>query len=123
MANWLRHHIWQLGLGVLLLAGIVVGFLVIRNAPLEANPGMPEDQRAFWRWVGTINQGADHTGIRMDPPCDFNLLPVVKARDDIDRQKLLQLGWNSFVIWECELADLEEVSRKVREFLDPAESD
>ncbi len=59
MANWLRHHIWQLGLGVLVLAGVVVGLLVVRHTPSEANPGMPEDQRAFWRWVGTINQGAD----------------------------------------------------------------
>ena len=59
MANWLRHHSWQLGLGLLVLAGAVVGILTIRNAPSEADPGMPEDQRAFWSWVGTINQGAE----------------------------------------------------------------
>jgi len=59
MANRLRPHIWQLGVGVLVLAGLVIGLLTLRNTPLEANPGMPEDQRVFWSWVGTINQDPD----------------------------------------------------------------
>ncbi len=59
MADWLRRHIWQIGLGLLALVALVVGLLTIRFSPLEANAGMPADQRAYWSWIGSINQGAE----------------------------------------------------------------
>ena len=59
MGDWLRLHIWQLGLSLLVLIGVAVGVTALRSTPLEANPGMPEVQRTFWSWVGTINQGPD----------------------------------------------------------------
>lgn len=59
MGDWLRLHIWPLSLSVLVLAGIAVGVTALRSTPLEANPGMPEVQRTYWGWVGTISQGAD----------------------------------------------------------------
>ncbi len=59
MGDWLRLHLWQLGLSVLVLTGVALGIIALRSTPLEANPGMPEVQRTYWNWVGTINQGTD----------------------------------------------------------------
>ncbi|MCH8961514.1 MAG: tetratricopeptide repeat protein, partial [Bacteroidetes bacterium] len=59
MGDWLRIHLWQLGLSVLVLTGVALGIIALRSTPLEANPGMPEVQRTYWNWVGTISQGAE----------------------------------------------------------------
>ena len=59
MGDWLRLHRWQLGLSMLVFAGIALGITALRSTPLEANPGMPEMQRIYWNWVGTISQGAE----------------------------------------------------------------
>ncbi|MFQ5568805.1 MAG: CHAT domain-containing protein [Rhodothermales bacterium] len=59
MTDWLRLHRWQVGVGVLILAGLVVGLIVLQGNSSQADAGMPEDQQAYWHWVGTINQGDD----------------------------------------------------------------
>ena len=41
----------------------------------------------------------------------------------MDRTKLESLGWDSLVLWECELGDLDEVSRRITQFLDPQHVD
>lgn len=39
------------------------------------------------------------------------------ARDKRTKRELGKLGWRRLVIWECELTDLQKVSRKVQNFL------
>ena len=41
-----------------------------------------------------------------------------RARDLKNRQDLASAGWETLVIWECELADLEPVSMRIQQFLD-----
>lgn len=38
-------------------------------------------------------------------------------RDRRDRRRLRYLGWRSLVVWQCELDDLDHLSRKLRKFL------
>jgi DNA mismatch endonuclease (patch repair protein) len=47
-------------------------------------------------------------------------LPKLKrniARDELAQHQLMQLGWTSLVIWECELAEFEHVSIRLDQFL------
>jgi len=39
-------------------------------------------------------------------------------RDIRNRRRLKGLGWQSLVIWECEMANLEMISRRVAAFLE-----
>lgn len=45
-------------------------------------------------------------------------LEANKQRDITHQKQLRELGWRVLVIWECEMADLETVSLRVKEFLD-----
>lgn len=40
-----------------------------------------------------------------------------KLRDRRNRAKLSAAGWRSLVIWECQLRDLDAVTRKIAKFL------
>ena len=40
-----------------------------------------------------------------------------RKRDQRNRRRLRRLGWEVLVIWECELADLQTVARRVENFL------
>ena len=40
-----------------------------------------------------------------------------RARDRLVRHRLKREGWRALVIWECELRDLNAVSRKLARFL------
>lgn len=40
-----------------------------------------------------------------------------QARDEGNRELLEQLGWKTFVVWECELRDTAAVTKTVRKFL------
>jgi DNA mismatch endonuclease (patch repair protein) len=42
-----------------------------------------------------------------------------RQRDDENRVRLMALGWEVLVIWECETRDLDRVAKTVRRFLDP----
>ena len=42
------------------------------------------------------------------------------ARDKRVRLQLRELGWECFVVWECELDDADALSRKLTAFLDTA---
>lgn len=41
-----------------------------------------------------------------------------KSRDRSNRRKLRKLGWESLVIWECQLKDPEKLKKKLISFLD-----
>lgn len=45
-------------------------------------------------------------------------LETNRKRDSMNVERLNHLGWRVFVIWECELKDMEKVQRSVRRFLD-----
>ena len=57
MAEWMRRHSRQVGVGILVLVGVALGIVALRFTASEADAGMPEAQQAYWSWVGTINQG------------------------------------------------------------------
>lgn len=40
-----------------------------------------------------------------------------RERDLQNQEMLKKLGWRVLVVWECEMANIEDVSNKVREFL------
>jgi DNA mismatch endonuclease (patch repair protein) len=40
-----------------------------------------------------------------------------KQRDSKNRARLRALGWRSLTVWECQLADLDSVKRRVKSFL------
>lgn len=40
-----------------------------------------------------------------------------KLRDERARQALAELGWEVLTVWECELGDLAELEKRLREFL------
>lgn len=41
-----------------------------------------------------------------------------KRRDANNVRRLRALGWRSLVLWECQLRDLEKVTRRIERFLD-----
>jgi DNA mismatch endonuclease (patch repair protein) len=48
---------------------------------------------------------------------------VKKFESKVDRDRrnqadLEKKGWKSFVIWECELAHVDSLEKKIREFLE-----
>lgn len=47
-----------------------------------------------------------------------NKLEGNRRRDLIHQQQLQAMGWRVLVIWECEMANIEQVSLMVRIFLD-----
>lgn len=44
-----------------------------------------------------------------------------KERDLITRQKIAGMGWSSLVVWECELANLPAVEKRICAFLGTAQ--
>ncbi len=64
-----------------------------------------------------------------DPSCRRTKLPVTRGefwknklegnrrRDIKTETRLLELGWSSLVIWECELSDLDQLRPRICEFL------
>ena|ERR1700676_5438816 len=40
-----------------------------------------------------------------------------KERDKVNNRRLVSLGWRVLVVWECEVADPEQLSTKLRKFL------
>ncbi len=45
-----------------------------------------------------------------------------RKRDLRNQKELEKLGWRVLVVWECELSNLEDVSGKVKEFLESGEN-
>lgn len=45
-----------------------------------------------------------------------------KSRDARNYQSLIDLGWQVFVVWECELVDLVALEKRLRLFLGPPSS-
>lgn len=43
-----------------------------------------------------------------------------RRRDDANLKKLLELGWNVLIVWECLTHDHEELKENVRTFLEEA---
>ncbi|HBO3911246.1 very short patch repair endonuclease [Pseudomonas aeruginosa] len=43
-----------------------------------------------------------------------------KARDEINLRKLHEAGWDTLVVWECELRDLGTLTQRLRSFLSDA---
>lgn len=41
-----------------------------------------------------------------------------RRRDKKNLEELNKMGWNSLVIWECELKDMERLEERIRSFLD-----
>jgi DNA mismatch endonuclease (patch repair protein) len=44
-------------------------------------------------------------------------LEANRQRDLRNQERLRKMGWRVLVVWECQLGDMNEVSRIVREFL------
>ena len=44
-------------------------------------------------------------------------------RDSAQLNRLRELGWAVRVIWECEIRDINQLTAKLRAFLDPSETD
>ncbi|NYT68837.1 DNA mismatch endonuclease Vsr [Pusillimonas noertemannii] len=42
-----------------------------------------------------------------------------RARDSANCRRLHEMGWDTMVIWECELRDLNAVLQRITRFLDP----
>lgn len=65
------------------------------------------------------------------PGCRFATTPKTRAeywlpklarnreRDDVHTAKLAEMGWESLVVWECELRDMTAVRDKATAFLGP----
>lgn len=45
-------------------------------------------------------------------------LERTKQRDAANQQRLIENGWESLIIWECELRDISSLSFRIKQFLD-----
>ena len=45
-------------------------------------------------------------------------LERTKQRDAANQQTLLESGWDSLIVWECELRELSVLSLRIKHFLD-----
>ena len=64
-----------------------------------------------------------------DPSCKLARMPKSRLdfwgpklernrqRDKQSQENLKTLGWDALVIWECQLKDIDDVARRIREFL------
>ena len=52
----LRPRAWRLSLSLLLATGAAIGIAMLRGASSDASSRMPQDQRDYWAWVGSINR-------------------------------------------------------------------
>ena len=41
-----------------------------------------------------------------------------KLRDTVNQAKLLEMGWNFLIVWECQLRDLDDLANRVQSFLE-----
>ena len=57
---------------------------------------MPKSRLDFWKQKFEANQ----------------------RRDQINQTKLHELGWKILIIWECQLKESDELTRRIREFLE-----
>ena len=46
-------------------------------------------------------------------------LEANKLRDQRNIERLEALGWSALTIWECQMSDMDDVERRVTEFLKP----
>ena len=46
-----------------------------------------------------------------------------RARDERNKAMVESLGWSTFVLWECELQDIEDTRSRLSEFLGPNKRD
>jgi len=65
-----------------------------------------------------------------DPACKLSRLPKTRLdfwlpklegnrqRDEANVERLEAMGWDVLLVWECELGDREQVSNKLRQFLE-----
>jgi DNA mismatch endonuclease, patch repair protein len=65
-----------------------------------------------------------------DPSCKLARLPEShlefwlqkfeknKARDTLNQEKLIAVGWNSLVVWQCKLRNTAYIESEIRAFLD-----
>jgi DNA mismatch endonuclease (patch repair protein) len=65
-----------------------------------------------------------------DPSCKLARLPesnleywlqkleTNKARDTLNQEKLVAVGWNSLVVWQCKLRNTSYIESEIRAFLD-----
>ena len=44
-------------------------------------------------------------------------LKRTKERDDENLKKIREMGWEHFIIWECQIKDKEYIQKSVRDFL------
>lgn len=47
-------------------------------------------------------------------------LEANKERDARNRRALMDLGWDVLTLWQCELSDKEELTKRLQVFLEPA---
>lgn len=45
-------------------------------------------------------------------------LEETKRRDETNLERLRDMGWQSLVIWECELKNREQLSERIARFLE-----
>jgi len=48
-----------------------------------------------------------------------NRLEGNKRRDAVNIERLEALGWEALVVWECQVKDIQELKRRVTDFLGP----
>ena len=87
-------------------------------------------------WSGVIWCGPTYRGIPVttsdDPECKYAHTPrsrraywIPKLKRNIERDrenlaKLKEMGWNTLVMWECQLEHMSDVSHTVTEVLGPS---
>lgn len=88
-------------------------------------PGRPDIAYVGRRKAIVINgcfwHGHDCKKGRRKPKTNLDYwIPKIKRnqdRDLINQAALVELGWSYLVVWECELQDLEKLSKRLNEFL------
>ncbi len=89
-------------------------------------PGKPDIVLPKWRTVilvhGCFWHGCEHCDRgtrRLKANADFWLEKIAanRRRDEVTASRLRELGWKVLVLWECETADRERLTRTIREAL------
>lgn len=74
----------------------------------------------FWHRHGEVSPGVDCPLTRLPKSkLDFWIpkFEKNKLRDKENQAKLRDMGWDLLVVWECQLGDVDELSLRIREFL------
>jgi DNA mismatch endonuclease (patch repair protein) len=89
-------------------------------------PGKPDIVLPKWRTVILVHgcfwhgcERCDRGTRRPKTNADFWLekLAANRRRDEMTSSRLRELGWKVLVLWECETADIEQLTRTIREAL------